>query len=689
MKMGIILPTLCMRTKLLPLLSFLLTTYAIHATVVEPPSAFLRRYNITDYHASSQNWDLVVSPQGILYVANNSGLLTFDGNTWTTYELPDKSTVYQVTLSGDSIYTRSEYSYGYWLYNNLNRLVYYPVEKLPEHIKFRNHAEEVPANLPDDIIKQRPSTFVTINDLHFIGTLSNGIYITDIEGHILLHLSTRIGLQDNIVYALYVDEQSQTIWGAFDNGMIRISLNPAFRLLATRSRVGKLIDAAYHDSIIYIKTNTNYYSRTLQAGDFFHLADEEKAKQYLKEDENYTNLKITDVIKNEKILSYFHDIEYVYPVSESLYWFTKSNEAALFLIEGNNIFLKCRVLFNNEYMNLVIRGRQFIPLNDTLHLAATMQGVLLINTNQMIRNESDRGLPFRFTRIEYKDGTGFHSISPTSKKISLPHNYQEIIVHAGSSVFNTINQISYKIDQISSDWSEWQLNGKISLLQLPEGKYTMRVRSYVPKGDLPEISLLIEVKSPWYYSTFAIVIYAVLLWIILRIGLNSYLKKQKQNEEQRMQQLKNDMLETELQNKKNELMLQTTNLVRKSNLIHTLLNELEHQKNSLGERYPNKMYNRMRSLIENTLDDKNDWVAFESYFNSAHQNFIKRFSQQYTDITPGDIRMCCLLRMNLSTKEIASLLHVSVRAVELRRYRLRKRIGLESDTNLVEFLINF
>ena len=68
---------------------------------------------------------------------------------------------------------------------------------------------------------------------------------------------------------------------------------------------------------------------------------------------------------------------------------------------------------------------------------------------------------------------------------------------------------------------------------------------------------------------------------------------------------------------------------------------------------------------------------------------MDRLRQQYADLTTGDLRICCLLRMNLSTKEIASLLNVSIRAIEVRRYRLRKRMNLDNDTNLVDFLLKF
>ena len=163
---------------------------------------------------------------------------------------------------------------------------------------------------------------------------------------------------------------------------------------------------------------------------------------------------------------------------------------------------------------------------------------------------------------------------------------------------------------------------------------------------------------------------------------------ERQAEQQQIQILKNRMLEAELQNKNNELTIQTTALVKRNQAVQSLLEELEKQKEILGERYPNKFYNRMKGLMEETLNNQADWILFESYFNSTHQTFIDRLRQQYGDLTTGDLRICCLLRMNLSTKEIASIMNVSVRAIELRRYRLRKRLGLEGERNLVDFLMD-
>ncbi|MCC8143058.1 MAG: hypothetical protein LUD02_13265 [Tannerellaceae bacterium] len=86
-----------------------------------------------------------------------------------------------------------------------------------------------------------------------------------------------------------------------------------------------------------------------------------------------------------------------------------------------------------------------------------------------------------------------------------------------------------------------------------------------------------------------------------------------------MEELKREMLEAELRNKNNELSLQTSALVKRNQSVRNLLEEVERQKKELGERYPNKFYNRMLTLIDETLNDREDWLLFESHFNSAHQ----------------------------------------------------------------------
>jgi len=123
------LKTMYRRLPFIILLS-ILAVFALRASVVAP-SILVQNYSVDDYKASCQNWDLAVSYHGILYVANNSGLVTFDGNTWNTYPLPDKTPIYKVSFQNDSIYTQGKSSLGYWLYDELGNLEYHPIDTLP------------------------------------------------------------------------------------------------------------------------------------------------------------------------------------------------------------------------------------------------------------------------------------------------------------------------------------------------------------------------------------------------------------------------------------------------------------------------------------------------------------------------------------------------------------------------------
>ncbi|RYY00234.1 MAG: hypothetical protein EOO53_22325 [Gammaproteobacteria bacterium] len=88
-------------------------------------------------------------------------------------------------------------------------------------------------------------------------------------------------------------------------------------------------------------------------------------------------------------------------------------------------------------------------------------------------------------------------------------------------------------------------------------------------------------------------------------------------------------------------------------------------------------------------DDKIDenWEHFAHHFDKVHTDFLVVLKSRYPNLTPGELKLCAYLRMNLSNKEIAQLVNISTRGVEIARYRLRKKLGLSKETNLFDFLI--
>ena len=92
------------------------------------------------------------------------------------------------------------------------------------------------------------------------------------------------------------------------------------------------------------------------------------------------------------------------------------------------------------------------------------------------------------------------------------------------------------------------------------------------------------------------------------------------------------------------------------------------------------------------MDDdrlEQDWESFSSHFDQVHSDFLKRLKAKYPQISPKDLKMAAYLRLNLSTKEIAPLLNISIRGVEISRYRLRKKLELDTTVNLSEYMMEF
>jgi DNA-binding CsgD family transcriptional regulator len=135
------------------------------------------------------------------------------------------------------------------------------------------------------------------------------------------------------------------------------------------------------------------------------------------------------------------------------------------------------------------------------------------------------------------------------------------------------------------------------------------------------------------------------------------------------------------------------NLIHKNDLLLKLKGEVEKLKDEVRQRQTIDQatghINQLVKLIDSNISSRQDWKVFEKNFNKVHEQFFKRLLSQYDGLTPDDMRLAAYLRMNLSSKEVAKLLNITVRGVELKRYRLRKRLNLEQEANLNEFMMAF
>jgi hypothetical protein len=250
-----------------------------------------------------------------------------------------------------------------------------------------------------------------------------------------------------------------------------------------------------------------------------------------------------------------------------------------------------------------------------------------------------------------------------------------------------------------SAWSNWSKNSKTTFKNLSFGDYEFQVRSKVNTQLSENVATFnFTVKKPYYLSTVAILCYIVAFFIIgfgVNYAYNWYYNRQNQRALNRQQkelqvlnlkneneliQLRNDKLRADVEHRSKELAVATMGTIRKNEL----LNEVSEIVKDLPDSTAAKA---LKKLVKKNMSSKQDWISFEEAFNNADKDFFKKIKEIHPNLTTGDLRLCVYLRLNLSSKEIAPLLHISPRSVEIKRYRLRKKMDLDKETNLNDYII--
>ena len=117
--------------------------------------------------------------------------------------------------------------------------------------------------------------------------------------------------------------------------------------------------------------------------------------------------------------------------------------------------------------------------------------------------------------------------------------------------------------------------------------------------------------------------------------------------------------------------------------------DLEYHISLIENKADRKVMDPLRKRIQGKIDDSADWDQFQLQFSLAYPNFVEDLSMQYTGLRTADIKLCCYLKMSMNTKEIARVTGLSVRAIENKRYRLRKKLSLDTEISLDSFIHSF
>jgi DNA-binding CsgD family transcriptional regulator len=144
--------------------------------------------------------------------------------------------------------------------------------------------------------------------------------------------------------------------------------------------------------------------------------------------------------------------------------------------------------------------------------------------------------------------------------------------------------------------------------------------------------------------------------------------------------LKEKQLQNELEFKESQISAMALQMLQKNELMISLKDQLEKQGTSTLENDLNRILNR------SDYQDK-EWSDFNIQFESLNKNFYTRLKEAYPEISPNDLKLCALIKLNMSIKEMAGILNISPDSVKTARYRLRKKLKMNSEDNLTEFIL--
>jgi ligand-binding sensor domain-containing protein/DNA-binding CsgD family transcriptional regulator len=395
------------------------------------------------------------------------------------------------------------------------------------------------------------------------------------------------------------------------------------------------------------------------------------------------------------------------------YWFINHGRVAIadlsvpgkLTIDSNRFAsLNGQMVQHYENINLI---------NNSIYLISIDDGFVILNDDDArLANKTE--LPEVLIRKVENITDKVIPISETSnniQKIEIPYSQNNIRI-AYSLPYYRQSKIKYQyyLDGYSRQWSDWTAQSQKEFTNLNQGTYKFSVRAKINDETVSHLTVYtFTILPPWYLSGIAIIFYLLLTVLAFYIFRNYYRLKLKRHQqaihdkldrekeeflkqesianEQQIVKIKNEQLQADLAGKSRELANSAMNLVYKNELLQKISEEITNLKDSSGKKLSEDQLRRIQKVIDEGMNDERDWNIFESSFNEAHENFFKKLKSDHPDLVPNDLKLCAYLRMNMSSKEMASLLNISLRGVEIRRYRLRKKLNLEHDKNLVEFLI--
>lgn len=340
-------------------------------------------------------------------------------------------------------------------------------------------------------------------------------------------------------------------------------------------------------------------------------------------------------------------------------------------------------------------------LSSSIYLIGTTDGYYTINLNDLrFKSNSVSITNIAINKLDEK------LIScPVKGKGEFKYDENNIILNYTVPEYNKYiyTEYQYILEGLQEEWTNWSAKTTANFKNLPPGDYTFRVRAKIANSNPKNMAAYsFTICKPWYATNLALIIYlisGILLALYIHKAYKEYYRKQEQKlidennllleikeleNEQQLMKLKNEQLSSDVDSKNRELAVSTMGLMKKNELLALIKDDLK--RTSADE--DDKSIKSVINTINKSISEDDSWTIFKEAFNNADNDFLKKIKQLHPSLTPNDLRLCAYLRLNLSSKEIAPLLNISVRSVEVKRYRLRKKMDLPHEMGVVEYILS-
>ena len=383
-----------------------------------------------------------------------------------------------------------------------------------------------------------------------------------------------------------------------------------------------------------------------------------------------------------------------------LWFFTRNSINYLSSSKLSTDLKQNTIAIPSSLTNAMLGFENITQITPNIYLVGTTDGYYTININDLnFKNNT-----ISITNISANVLNGKPSIVSIAGNGEFKYAENNLTFSYTIPEYNKYGNTEYQyiLEGMQDEWSEWSTKPVTNFKNLPAGNYVFKVRARTGSSlSLNTAQYSFTILKPWYATNFAMIIYlimAVASAYLINRAYKNYYHRQKEKlieennrlleikeleNEQQLMKIKNEQLEQDFDSKNRELAASTMNLIKKNELLSMIKDDLK--KTGDGNE---KSIKSVITTINKNINEDDTWDMFKEAFNNADKDFLKKVKATHASLTPNDLRLCAYLRLNLSSKEIAPLLNISIRSVEIKRYRLRKKMDLPHELGLVEYILS-